>query len=279
MKGVVRLSKILANVVTWALAIVWALPVVGLIMVSVRPFSEVVVHGWWTLQGHFNLNNYVEVLFDPAYAFLEGYINSFIITIPSTILPIFLAALAAYGFARFSFPIKTSLFLVLLLIMAVPQQMVVIPLYFMLRNVHLINTFLGLILIHSSWGLAWITFFMHNFFQMLPKEIEEAAKVDGAGYFTIFFTIVLRLSLPALLSASVIQFTWVWSDFFFALMFLISPEKYVVTQKVAYIKGEYHIDWGLLSAGSVLTMLVPLLLYTFLQKYFIRGMVGWTIKG
>ncbi len=187
--------------------------------------------------------------------------------------------MAAYGFSHFSFPIKNYLFLTLLLIMAVPQQMVVIPLYFMLRNAHLINTFLGLILIHSSWGLAWITFFMHNFFKMLPREIEEAAMVDGAGYFTIFFTIVLRLSMPALLSASVIQFTWVWSDFFFALMFLISPDKYVVTQKVAYIRGEYHIDWGLLSAGSVLTMLVPLLLYAFLQKYFIRGMVGWTVKG
>ncbi len=275
----VSLTGLLTNTVVWALAVVWALPVVGLLMVSVRPFSEVVVHGWWTPYGHFTLNNYVEVLFDPAYAFLQGYLNSFIVTIPSTIIPILLAAMAAYGFSHFSFPIKNYLFLTLLLIMAVPQQMVVIPLYFMLRNAHLINTFLGLILIHSSWGLAWITFFMHNFFKMLPREIEEAAMVDGAGYFTIFFTIVLRLSMPALLSASVIQFTWVWSDFFFALMFLISPDKYVVTQKVAYIRGEYHIDWGLLSAGSVLTMLVPLLLYAFLQKYFIRGMVGWTVKG
>ncbi len=279
MRRRISISTIIVNLVAWGIAAVWALPVVGLIMVSVRPYKEVILQGWWTLSGHFTLANYVNALFNPSYSLAQSYLNSFIITIPSTIVPIILAALAAYGFSRFSFPMKSYLFLALLLIMAAPQQMVVIPLYMMLKDMKLINTFQGLILLHSSWGLAWITFFMHNFFEMLPREIEEAARVDGAGDLTIFFNIVLRLSMPALLSAAVIQFTWVWSDFFFALMFLISPDKYVITQKVATLRGQYYIDWGLLSAGSVLAMLVPLLIYALLQKYFIRGMVGWTVKG
>jgi len=272
----IKLSTIILNVVVWGIAVIWLLPFIGLFMTSVRPYSEVVLKGWWSIWGaHISFNNYVSALTNPMYDMARGYMNSFIVAVPSTFIPLLLAAMVAYGFSRFSFPIKTYLFILILMIMAVPQQTMVIPMFFMLKDLGLLNKLAGLILIHSAWGVAWITFFMKNYFSMLPKEVEEAARVDGASYITIFFRIILPMSLPAIASAAAIQFTWVWSDFFFALMFIYSPDKMLITQRVVTMRGEFHIDWGLLSAGSILAMLPPLLIYTFLQKYYLRGMVGW----
>ncbi len=278
-RGKKLIKYIVINIVVWALAILWVLPFIGITMVSLRPFSEVVVKGWWNIIGQYTLKNYVDAWTDPMYSLETGFRNSLIVTIPSTVIPLFIAALAAYVFSRFSFPLKTMLFITLLIIMAMPQQMSVIPLFFMLNKMGLYDKLQGLILVHSSWGLAWITFFLKNFFDTLPKEIEEAARVDGASDFHIFFRIVLPMSLPAIASVAAIQFTWVWSDFFYALVFLVSPQNYVATLQVATMKGQYHIDWGLLSAGSILTMSVPLILYALLQKYYVKGMVGWTVKG
>lgn len=276
LKRVLKPSIIISNIIAWTAAFIWILPFIGLFMTSVRPYSEVVLKGWWTIAGaQFSFNNYIEVLENPLYDLSRGYLNSFIVAIPSTIIPLLVASMMAYGFTRFSFPLKNYLFVMILFIMAVPQQTMVIPLFFMMKALGLLDQLAGLILIHSAWGIAWITFFMRNYFSMLPREIEEAARVDGASYTTIFFRIVLPVSLPAIASAAAIQFTWVWSDFFFALMFIYSPDKMVITQKVVAIKGEYHIDWGLLTAGSILAMLPPLLIYMFLQKYYLRGMIGW----
>ncbi len=278
-KGKLLLKYIIINIVVWGIAIIWTLPFIGVAMTSVRPFSEVVVHGWWSLIGNYTLKNFIDAWSNPMYSVATGYKNSFIVTIPATIAPLFIAALAAYVFSRFSFPLKTLLFIVLLVIMAMPQQMSVIPLFFMLNSMGLYDKLQGLILVHTAWGLAWMTFFLKNFFDALPREIEEAARVDGAGDAQIFFKIVLPMSMPAIASVAAIQFTWVWSDFFYALMFLVNPDNYVVTLQVASMKGQYQVDWGLLSAGSIMAMSVPLLLYALLQKYYVRGMVGWTLKG
>ncbi len=277
--GKIKVKYLIINIIVWFIALAWLLPFIGVAMVSIKPFKEVVLNGWWTLTGHYTLNNFVDAWSNPVYSVATGYRNSFIVVIPSTIIPLFIAALAAYVFSRFSFPLKTMLFITLLLIMAMPQQMSVIPLFFMMNRLGLYDRLEGLILLHSAWGLAWITFFLKNFFDTLPKEVEEAARVDGASDIHIFFKIVLPMTLPAIASVAAIQFTWVWSDFFYALVFLASPDKYVVTLQVASMKGQYHIDWGLLSAGSIFAMSVPLILYALLQKYYVRGMIGWTVKG
>jgi len=273
---IIKPRVIAINVLVWLLALLWLLPFIGLFMTSTRPFSEVVLHGWWSIaNAHFTLGNFKEVLANPQYDLATGFKNSLLITVPSTIIPLILASMAAYAFSRFSFTLRSLLFILILVIMSIPQQTMVIPLFFLLRNLGLLDKLAGVILIHSAWGIAWITFFMKNYFSMLPRDIEEAARVDGASYATIFFKIILPMSLPAIAAASAIQFTWVWSDFFFALIFLYSPGNKVVTQKVVAIKGQYHIDWGLLSAGSILAMLPPIIVYAALQKYYLRGMIGW----
>ncbi len=279
--GLIRspIKWLIVNVVAWVIGVLWILPFVGLFMTSVRPFGEVAVYGWWSIHPFtFTLKNYYNALFNPMFSLAKGFINSLIIAVPSTIIPVILAALAAYAFARFSFPIKNYLFIMMLFLMAVPQQMTIIPIFFMLNNMHLLNTYLGLILVHSSWGIPWITFFLRNYFSLLPKELEEIARVDGASNREIFFRIVLPVSLPGIISAAVLQFAWVWNDFFFALMLIYDPNKMVITQMLPRLKGQYQVDWGLLSAGSILAMSVPILVYVLLNKYYITGFRGWAMK-
>lgn len=275
----IRKSTIVIHVIAWSVALLWVLPFLGVFMAALRPFKEI-VYGWWRFD-EFNpsLTHFVNALNHISFPMSRGIINSFIIAIPSTIIPLLIASLTAYGFARFSFPLRDYLFFTIVFLMAVPQQMMVIPLFFIIKDLGLLNTYLGLILIHSSWGLAWIIFFLRNYFSILPVDVEEAAKVDGASNFKIFYRIVLPMAIPALISAAVLQFTWVWNDFFFALMFLYDPHKMVATQCLANLKGELHFDWQLLSAGSIIVMIVPVLIYAFLQRYYIKGMIGWTIKG
>ncbi len=266
------------NLIAWLIGIAWIIPFIGVLMASVRPYEEV-VSGWWNLHPFtLTLKNYLNAFNHPMFPISQGLKNSLIVAIPSTIIPLIVASLAAYAFARYSFPIKHYLFAFIVLLMALPQQMTVVPLYFLLRNLHMLNTFRGLITVHSAWGLAWIIFFMRNYFSMLPTDVEEAARIDGATDFQIFYKIVLPMALPGLISAAILQFTWVWSDFFLALVFLQNPEKYVATQRLPLLRGQYFVDWGILTAASIMVMLVPLLVYALFQKYYISGMIGWSTE-
>ncbi|HBR09679.1 TPA: ABC transporter permease, partial [Candidatus Acetothermia bacterium] len=124
----------------------------------------------------------------------------------------------------------------------------------------------------------WILFFMRNFFTTLPIEVEEAARIDGASDFNIFFRIVLPMSIPALISAVVLQFMWVWNDFFLALILIFSPDKMLATQRIPLLRGVFLVDWGVLAAGTILVMLVPIIVFALLQRYYIKGMIGWASK-
>ncbi|PKP61587.1 ABC transporter permease [Candidatus Atribacteria bacterium HGW-Atribacteria-1] len=271
-------STILIHLVVWSVGLIWIVPFLGLFMTSIRPFNEV-MHGWWNFDSFtLTFKNFIDAWNHPTASLSEGMRNSFVIAFSATILPIFMASIAAYGFARFSFPIKNYLFVTIVALMALPCQMIAVPIFFLMKRLDLLNTYLGLIIVHSAWGTPWILFFMRNFFITLPIEVEEAAKVDGATDFTIFFRIILPISLPALASAAVLQFMWVWNDFFLALILVYSPSKLLATQRIPLMRGVYFIDWGTLSAAAILVMLVPILVFAFLQRYYVRGMVGWTIK-
>lgn len=273
--------KIVLTAVAWALAILWTTPFIGLFMVAIRPMEEI-MHGWWNV-GHFSFTyrNFITVWTgaEGSYPLHIGIRNSLIIAVFSSIIPLAISALAAYVFARFDFPVKNLIFLSIVLLMGIPQQIIAVPLFRIMKDLRLLNTYLGLILAHSAWGAPWIILFLRNYFLTLPKELEEAARVDGASDFQIFLKIVMPLSKPALLSILALQFTWVWNDFFFALLLMMTPDKYVATQCLAFLKGKYHVPWGLLGAGSIITMSLPILLYFALQKYYIRGMIGWVIRG
>jgi len=275
----IRKSTVIVHLIAWSVALIWVLPFLGVLMTSIRPFSEV-LYGWWNFaEFHPSSKNFVEAWNHPNVPLGLGIRNSFLVAIPSTFIPMFVASLAAYGFARFSFPIRDYIFVSIVVIMAVPQQMVAVPIFQIMNRLGLVDNYIGLILVHSAWGLAWIILFMRNFFLTLPIEIEEAAKVDGASDFEIFYKIVLPMALPALASVAVLQFMWVWNDFFLALILIYDPGKLLATQRIPLMRGVYFVDWGVLSAASILVMMVPVFIYALLQKYYIQGMIGWTIKG
>jgi len=275
----IRKSTIIVHIIAWSAALIWILPFLGVLMAATRPFSEI-SHGWWNF-ADFNpsFKHFVEAWNNPTNPLGPGVLNSFLVAIPSTFIPILVASLAGYGFARFSFPIRNYLFLTIVLIMAIPQQMIAVPIFQIMSSLGLVSNYIGLILVHSAWGLAWIILFMRNYFLTLPIEIEEAAKVDGASDFKIFYKIVLPMALPALASVAVLQFMWVWNDFFLAQILIYDPDMLLATQRVSRMRGQLYVPWDLLSAASILVMIVPILIYALLQKYYVKGMIGWKVKG
>ena len=274
-----RTRKNLAvNLVGWAFGLIWLVPFIGVFMTAVRPMDEL-LHGWWDFsQFHPTLSNFVGALNHPTAPLKIGLINSLRVAVAATIFPIILATMAGYYIARYDFPLRKTVFTIIVLTLALPQQMIAVPIYQLLLKLNLLDTFTGLIILHTSWGIPWITFFMRNFFTTLPTEIEEAARIDGAGDVRIFFKIALPLSLPALGSAAALQFTWVWSSFFLELITIYSPEKLLATQRIPLMRGVYHVDWGILSAAAITVMAVPIAVYLLLQRYYVRGMIGWSMK-
>jgi len=273
-------STVIVHVVAWLIATIWLIPFLGVLVASLRPFSEV-QFGWWNLQPFtLNFNNYIDAWTGQTTSPLStAMLNSLIVTIPATFLPIIVSALAAYSFARFRSRTKDILFLVLVLLQTIPQQMVIVPVFILFRNLNLINNYVGLILLHTAFGLPWQILFLRNFFSALPIEIEEAALVDGASHFKIFRRIVLPLTLPALASLVSLQFVFVWNDFFFALVTILSPSVKLAPQIIPLLLGRYELNFSLLAAGSVLVMILPVAIYVALQRYYVRGLTAGAVKG
>ena len=266
--------RTLKYVVAIAVAILWIVPFLGLFMASVRPLSEI-IGGWWHLEGAtFTLENYVLAWEHSTAPMGRALLNTFIVTIPSVLVVMLLGVMAAYPFARFEFPLKTTLFFLILLVMAAPPELIAMGNYNLLRDIGLFDTYMGLILIHIGWGMGWVVLFLRNFLLGIPKELEEAARIDGASRYQIFRTIILPLSTPALVSVAVIQFTWVWNAFFFPLVFMRSPELYLAPQALPLLTGRIQVEWGVVAAGSILTMAVPVLLFLALERYYKQGMVA-----
>jgi len=269
------------HILAWIIAAIWIIPFLGVFMAATRPYSEI-NKGWWnfqpfslTLEGFFKAQNYLSSI-----SLSRSIMNSFIVVVPATFIPIFVASLAAYSFARFKFPTRDLLFLVIVLLQTIPQQAVIVPLFNIARNLHLLNTYISLILVHTAFGLPWIILFLRNFFSTLPVEIEEAAIIDGASHWKVFYKIVLPLSLPALASVIALQFVWVWNDFFFALTLIQAPEMRLSTQVIATMATDrFFLDWNMVSAASFLVMIVPIAIYAALQRYYVRGLVAGAVKG
>lgn len=281
---VTRLKKvkrftILTHIIAWAVSLIWIIPFLGVFMASIRPLPEI-LNGWWnfevfnpTFMGFFGAWNH------PTAPLSRALLNSLMVTIPSTFLPILVAALGAYSFARFRFPTRDLLFLVIVLLQTIPQQMVIIPIFNITIRTGLWNNYIGLILVHSAFALPWQILFLRNFFSVLPVEVEEAAMIDGASYFKIFYKIVLPLTLPALASLTALQFVWVWNDFFFAAILISSPELKLATQAIPAQMGRLDPNWTVISAASILVMIIPITIYVALQRYYVKGIVAGAVKG
>jgi multiple sugar transport system permease protein len=279
-KPKITLSTVIVHVVAWLIAIIWLIPFLGVAIASIRPFSEV-QFGWWNIQPFtLTFKNFVDAWVGATTLPLSNaMLNSLIVSIPATFIPILVSALAAYSFARFRSRTKDTLFLILVLLQTIPQQAVIVPIFVLFRNLNLLNNYIGLILLHSAFALPWQILFLRNFFSALPIEIEEAALVDGASHFKIFWRVVLPLTLPALASLISLQFVFVWNDFFFALVTILSPSAQLAPQIIPLLIGRYDLNFSLLAAGSVLVMILPIAIYVALQRYYVRGLTAGAVKG
>ena len=272
-------SKAPIHIALAIIGLIWLLPTVGLLITSFRPASEILASGWWEVFAgriNFTLDNYDTVIGSQGMG--QAFINSVTIAVPATILTVLVAALAAYGFAWVDFPYRDTAFLVVVALLLVPIQMTLLPLVELLRDIGLYFTLPGLWLAHVVYGLPFGVFLLRNFFITLPRDLIEAARIDGATNWGIFRTIVLPLSVPALASFAIFQFLWVWNDLLVALVFAPRPGGLPMTTQVNSLLGTFGTEWHLLAAASFLIMIVPLIVFFSLQRYFVQGLLAGSVK-
>jgi alpha-glucoside transport system permease protein len=263
----------------------WTLPTAGLLVSSLRPAADIQTTGWWTAITHpfaettrWTLDNYEQVL--TAEGMGNAFLNSLLVTIPSVVIPITIAAFAAYAFAWLDFPLRGFFFAIVVALMVVPLQTALIPILRDYVKLDLNGTYLGVWLFHTGFGLPLAIFLLFGYISSLPGEIIESAHIDGASPFTTFTRLVLPLSVPVIASFAIFQFLWVWNDLLVALVFLgTGREVMVVTQQLSALVGERGQDWHILTAGAFITMIVPLLVFFSLQRYFVRGLTAGSVKG
>ena len=212
--------------------------------------------------------------------FIGYFLNSLIVTVPATVIPILIAAFAAYGFAWMAFPGRRTLFIMVVALLVVPLQIALVPILRDYVSLNLNGTFLGIWLAHTGFGLPLATYLLYNYISGLPRDILESAFIDGASHFTIFSQLILPLSVPALASFAIFQFLWVWNDYLVALIFIgAKPDVQVLTMRIAEMVGSRGNDWHLLTAGAFVSMILPLVVFFSLQRYFVRGLLAGSVKG
>jgi alpha-glucoside transport system permease protein len=273
------LTRTPVHFVLIGIAVLWLVPTVGLAITSIRPRGDILSSGWWTALTHWNwtLRNYGSVIH--ANGMGRAWVNSVIITVPATLLPLTLGALAAFGFAWVPFPFRDTIFLAIVALMIVPIQTSLVPLLKLFReHGHLNNGYWGIWLAHTAFGLPLAVFLLRNFFITLPRDLIEAAKMDGASYLAIFRRIVIPLSVPALASFAIFQFLWVWNDLLMALIFVSDPSKQPMTVRIPQLLSTYGPEYHLLSAAAFLLMTLPLVVFFALQRYFVQGLLAGSVK-
>jgi alpha-glucoside transport system permease protein len=208
----------------------------------------------------------------------RAFINSLLVTIPATILPILLAAFAGYAFAWLHFKGRFALFAVLVGLQVVPLQMTLVPILRLYADLGLNGTFLGVWLFHTGFGMPYAIYLMRNFLGSLPRDLFESAYLDGASHWTAFYRLVIPLAMPAIASLAIFQFLWVWNDLLVALVFLGGTTP-VMTYQISNMVSSLGAGWHLLTAAAFLSMLLPMIVFFALQRYFIRGMLAGAVKG
>ncbi len=286
--------------VLWIIVIVWSVPSFSLFLNSWRSRDAQRNSGWWTIKpGDLTLDNY-DYIFNASAAGTigESLINSMAIAVPATIIPIAIAAFAAYGFAWIDFKGRKTLFIATVSLLAIPLQVALIPLLqtyvngahltlpfidktvTIIPNLGLVNTSTAIWLTHTGFALPFAIFLLHNYISSLPKDVFEAARIDGADHFTIFWRLVLPLSVPVLAAFAIFQFLWTWNDFLIAnTMAGTNPDARPTTIFVATLAGDFGTNEHLLPAAAFVQSFVPLIVFFAMQRYFVRGLLAGSVKG
>jgi alpha-glucoside transport system permease protein len=294
-----RLNTPIASAASIIIAVVWTIPTFGLFISSFRPEDQIKTTGWWTFfsDPQFTLENYQEVLFGRSASsgqLASYFINSLVITIPSVLFPLAFAALAAYALAWINFRGRDWIYIGIFALQIVPLQMALVPLLsFFSRGVSVGGVtlmpawnlddeqkFIQVWFAHTCFALPLAVFLLHNFISQLPRDLMEAARVDGASHPKIFRTIVLPLITPALAAFGIFQFLWVWNDLLVALIFAGGGDETApLTVRLAELAGTRGNEWQRLTSGAFVSMVIPLIVFLSLQRHFVRGLLAGSVKG
>jgi len=291
-------SSKIAAIVVWAITIIWTIPTLGLLVTSFKTDEKILNEAWWNslLHPDFTFASYKGVfLGDGTESLSSGvlpyFINSIVITLPATIFPIVIATMAAYALAWIRFRGSNVLFFSIFALQIVPLQMSLVPLLLLFTGgahigsvtifpaLGIAGEFAGIWLPHTMFALPLAIYLLHNFIAGLPRDLMEAAHVDGANHFTIFRRIVLPLSIPGIASIAIFQFLWVWNDLLVALTFASGTEEVApINSKLASLVGQYGSGYTQLSAGAFITIAIPVIVFFSLQRYFVRGLLAGSVK-
>ncbi|MFD5599711.1 carbohydrate ABC transporter permease [Leucobacter sp. NPDC058333] len=259
-------------------AVFWLVPTVGLLLTSFRTAGDNASSGWWTVltkPAELTLENYANLLSNPTIT--GSFWNTIIITVPTTILVVGIGALAAYAFAWMRFPGRDWLFIAVIVLLAVPLQVALIPLARLFGAMGIFGSVVGVILFHTAFGLPFAIFLLRNFFAQVPEELLEAARIDGARDWLIFFKIMLPLGLPAIASLAIFQFLWTWNDMLVALIFT-NTDSQPLTVAIQSQLRQFGANIDVLSAGAFLSMIVPLIVFFAFQRYFVQALLAGSQK-
>jgi ABC-type glycerol-3-phosphate transport system permease component len=273
-----RLSHVALYAALTAFSLLWLVPVMTAVMTSIRPLDEI-RGGWWNFEGAtFTFENYIRAWEEG----LSGFaLNSVIITLGSVAVTVSTGALATYAFVHLSFRFKRLWFFLLITTMIVPIQLILIPLLPWFRTLGLDEgawQFLGIILVHTGFGAGWAVFMLSSFFRDIPKEMLEAGRIDGAGHWDQFRRLVLPLALPGIVSFAIIDFIFVWNDLLLALT-LLQRDYQPIQVGLANLQSPHLAQQDLVSAGAILAILPPLVLFAALNRYYVRGLFAGGAKG
>jgi alpha-glucoside transport system permease protein len=281
MNGSRFLSRLPLHLIIIFITLIWLIPTFGLLVSSFRPAGEIATTGWWTAfarPDQFSLDLYREALTRQNMA--TSFVNSLFIAIPATVIPIMVAAFAAYAFSWMDFPGRTTIFVMVVALLVVPLQMTFIPILRLYTQSGLTGTFPGIWLAHAAYGLPFAIYLLRNSIGGLPRDLFESAYLDGASAFDIFFRIVMPLIVPSLASLIIFQFMWVWNDLLVSLIYLggrpaVAPMTLTISNLVNSLGG----NWQVLTAAAFISMIVPMFVFFTLQRYFVKGLLAGSVKG
>jgi alpha-glucoside transport system permease protein len=280
-----RRPNIIVTIVMIILCIAWLLPTFGLFITSFRPEDDINTSGWWEAFANplsattWTLDNYKGVWSGGQTPVNISFVNSLAVAIPATILPIMIAAFAAYAFSFMQFPGRDWVFVAFVALLVVPNQVALVPLLQIYGQVGLTGTFPAVWLAHAGFGMPLAVYIMRNYMATLPMSVIESAKIDGATHFQTFWRLVVPMSIPVLVSFAIFQFLWVWNDLLVALVFLGAGDNMVLTVNIKGLVGQQGQGASFLTAGAFISMLIPLVVFVALQRYFVRGMTSGAVKG
>jgi alpha-glucoside transport system permease protein len=263
--------------------LLWVIPVIGLFVTSLRTADAANTSGWWTVfkspldAAQWTLHNYNEVATRNGMG--RAFVNSLVVTLPATIIPIMIAAFAAYAFTFMQFKGRDVLFILIVSLLVVPNQVALVPLLKLYGNFGLNGTFLAVWLAHIGFGMPLAIYILRNYMSSLPGSLIESAKIDGASHFKTFWLLIVPLSVPALASFAIFQFLWVWNDLLVALLFIGPGTNAPMTVQMAGLVGSQGQGWNLITAGGFFTMVLPLIVFLSLQRFFVSGMTSGAVKG